>query len=918
MSLRRLFDIHRWRPSRSNTRDEIDEEFRFHLEQRVLDSVAEGIEPEEARRDAERRFGDTRRYREQGEKVLNGHVRTQARASFVESVIQDVRVATRVAARTPLVTTLAITALALGIGANTVVFSVVEAVLLPAPGIPDADRVVQVQTMRAGRAVSQVPDRYFEYRDQTTAFDKFEAFYWDLYLLEGMLRPTMTLVASDGLLDLLGVEPFLGRTLSPSPDVRRAPAGLSSEMMLAHDFWLGHFGGDSTVVGRTVRFGNAPGSDELILRTIVGVLPPGFDLPPHIRGGDLEIGPARELRAVIPLSEGLWDRDRRVTAFFALARLKEESTLEGAQSQVEVVSTQIGAAHPDEAEYVPLVTPITTLPNMVYGRAIGMLWAVVVSVLLIACLNVAALLLARTSTRDGEFAVRSSLGGAGARVARQLLTESLLLALAGATLGIGLAWAGTRTAIALFPGAVLGLSEAGINGTVLGATLVLTVTTVLLFGWAPLLIASRTDVSARLKAAGRGVALGPGRLLGSLVVVEVALALGLFGGAALLLNSFVRLTQVELGFDEDNVLVLGVGLPGPQMSKYGEGASRTPIHDLYEQVFASVQAVPGVRQVALGAGSGWGVPLMTATATRLTVEDRHGPGREEGLRAVWSLVGAEYFDVMGIPVMAGRVFTPEDEYLAVVSESAAREFWPGQDPIGKRFTYGWQDLDNAVNDPRYLPPQLGSVIGVVGDVTTSELRERSTAMVYLPFRATGQRDATLLVRTTVRPESVAAAVREAVLVVDEAEIDVSSVTTTDDLFSEAVAAPRFYAFVLGLLSLSAIVLVVSAVYGVLAYSVGRRTRELGLRVALGARREQLLGMVLRQGMVPVLLGVAGGITLLAYLGRFLSGYLYDVGSFDPLTVGVCSVLLCAMAALACYMPARRASAVDPVNSLRAE
>lgn len=594
-----------------------------------------------------------------------------------------------------------------------------------------------------------------------------------------------------------------------------------------------------------------------------------------------------------------------------------------AQAQLETVAKRIGAAFPNEAGHVPLVTPITALPTVVYGRAITLLWAVVACVLLIACLNVAALLLARTAAREREFAIRSSLGGTRRRVARQLLTESLLFALAGAALGVALAWAGTKTAVALFPGSVRGLADTHMDGPVLGATLLLSLATVLLFGWAPVLVASRVDLSTRLKAAGRSLSLGSGRLLGSLVTIEVAIALMLIVGAGLMFNSFVRLTHVTPGFQRENVLVVGVDLPSGRVSKYGRRADHIPMMNLFDQVIASVGTVPGVSQVAVAAGTGRGIPLNAATPSAITVEDRHRPGTVDSLTAVSTRVGVGYFDVMGIPLLAGRTFGPGDNDgdsppVALVSESAAREFWPGGDPLGQRFTWGLQDLDNGVNDPRFIPPVLYSVVGVVGDVTTSNLRQGSMASVYEPITKGGGRSSTLLVRTSVDLESVAQAVREAAIAVDPAELEVTSVTSMDDLFSDAVAQPRFNAFLLGLLAGVALVLVLAGVYGVLAFAVRRRTLEFGLRMALGARPRELLGVVLRRGMAPVALGAAVGLALTFYIGRFLTSYLYDVRPADPLTVGATLALVFGMAALACYLPARRASAIDPVDALRME
>ncbi len=937
MNLKRLFDIRRWLPSRRRTRDEIDEEFHFHLQQRALDSEAEGMDPAEARRDAEQRFGDIRHYREQGEKVLHGHARRQARASFADGLMQDFRLAFRLALRTPTVTGLAILALALGIGANTAVFSVMEAVLLPSFDHPDADRMVQLNTTglqeawAQGRAVPLSADRYFEYRDQTDAFEQLVAVSFGNLLLEGQLRTTLSLTASDGFLDLLGVQPLLGRGLSRDVDVRRGPASTFSpgtsnlEMLLTYDFWQEKFGGDSTVVGRTVNFGATREGDP-IPRRIVGVLPPGFQFPPMRVGRSLRtVGFA----AVLPLSEGFWVRDvRNYNPFFVLGKLREDSSLEQARTQLEAVAARIGAQYPDEATIVPLLTPIRELPRVFYGRSLLLLWAIVVSVLLIACLNVASLVLARTAARDGELAVRYSLGGARRRIVRQLVTESVLLAAVGGALGVALAWAGTRAAVALFPGSMRGLADATINGSVLGITVLLSLTTVLLFGWAPAVLASRVNLAERLKGISRGFTLSSGRIFQWLVATEVALALVLFLGAGLLLNSFIRLTSVELGFDRDHVLAVTVDLPRAQISKYGTGEGQIPVGDVHDRLIAAVEAIPGVTGSSILVGSRRaGLPLVGRGGTDITVEDRHRPGVEQGLSGFfWTNVSPGYFELMGIPLLAGRTFGPQDmsgtEDVAVISESAALKFWPGADPLGKRLTWGQQDLENEIYDRRYYNHRLFTVVGVVGDVASADLTEDAARTVYSPtargYGTEYARGGVVLVRTSGDPSALAGAVREAVIGVDEAEIEVTEIVTMRSLFSDVVAQPRFYVFILGLLAVVALVLVLSGVYGVLTYMVNRRRPELGLRMALGAHPEAVRTMMLRQGLTPVALGAVGGLALTFYLGRFLTSYLFDVRPSDPLTVGVALTLVFGMAALACYLPARHASAIDPVDALRME
>jgi putative ABC transport system permease protein len=929
---KRLFDRRWWNLSRREILADIDEEFRLHLEMRAEVSEAEGMLPEAAQQDAELRFGDYGSLRERGARILLKRERTRARASFVDGLVQDLRFAIRMALRTPTVTGLAVIALALGIGANTAMFSVVDAVLRPNSSIPDADRIV-VLTLTgdyAGGVRGGVgADRYFDYRDNTDAFEQFLGFQIRYFLLEGSLRASVGLIAPAELFDLLGVQPILGRTFSREEYFSKAPTGENLEMLLTYDTWQGKFGGDSAVVGRVVHFDPQFNSSRIMARraalgvedtswparTIVGVLPRGFQLPLIGAHGSLD---RLSFEAVVPFSEGKWVRDdRRLHVGPILGKLREDFSLEQARAQFATVDARIGAQYPDEATYAAQLDPITKLPRVYYGRALLLLWAVIVSILLIACLNVASLVLARTVTRDGESAIRYSLGGGRRRIVRQLVTESLLLAAAGGAVGVGVGWASTRAAVALFPGSMHGLAEASINLSVLGTTVLLSLATVLFFGLAPAVAASRVNLVERLKGISRGYSLNSSRIFHWLVGIEVALALVLFLGTGLLLNSFIRLSSIELGFDPDQILAVRISLPEPEVSKYGNGEEQIPEVDLHDRIMESVEAIPGVSGSSIAT---WAAFPLQGGNIPIAVEGR----ADHRLDGNWGYVSPGYFGLMGIPLLAGRAFGPPDmsdqENVAVVSASAARKFWPDADPLGKRLGWGYYAVDNENPDDLFSESTIYTVVGVVGDVTGADLAIGPGARVYSPTAHVPWEDARSaeVVVLTGDPRGMAEAVRQAVLGVDEAEIEVRRVVAMTDRFSQVRAQPRFYLFMLGSLAAVALVLVLSGVYGVLAYTVNRRRPELGLRMALGAHPAAVRGMMLRQGLIPVALGATVGLALTLYLGQFLTSYLYGVRPADPLTAGVTLALVLGMAALACYLPARRASTVDPVEALRME
>jgi putative ABC transport system permease protein len=676
------------------------------------------------------------------------------------------------------------------------------------------------------------------------------------------------------------------------------------------------------VIGRTVVLDHWGSEDDTHnVRTIVGVLPPGFSPPQSRINGQMRTGSAD---ALVPLSEGRWFRSQRdLFPFTVFGRLGPSTSLEQAETQLQIVSDGLASAYPDEVGHRVDLTPLSALRRTVYGQALSLLWGVVAAVLLIACLNVACLMLARSAARDGEFAVRASLGCSFGRITRQLLTEGLLIAVLGAAGGVLLALTGTRAVVALFPGRVAGLDGAAINGPVLGVTLLISLGTVGIFGWMPPLVASRVKLAERLKGVVGRVSAGSQRLLQGLIAAEAALALILFVGAGLFLNSFTRLTQVEAGFDSDNVLAVTAERAPEFISKYGSEPGQIPLTVLHDQMREAARNLAGVTTAAVLAGP-TGLPFSRRDANDITVADRHRPGEEDGLRATWTNVDPFYFGVMRIPLLAGRNFSSADEQdgelVAIVSESAARQFWPDDDALGKIVTYGHQDLDRGVYDTRVPLPRLYRVVGVVGDVVTADVERGPEAAVYTPLTQSyyAESMSTVVMRPSVDLATMAGEARAAILAVDASELVVTRVASMRDAFAAAVAEPRFYTVLLGLLAATALVLVLAGIYGVVAYVARRRTYELGVRAALGARPAQMLASVLLQGLGPVALGLALGLAGSLYTGRFLAGYLFEVQPSDPLTTGVACTLVAGMALVASYLPARKAARVDPTELLRTE
>ena len=846
--------------------------------------------------------------------------------------IQDLRYGWRQLLRTPGVSALAVLTLALGIGANAAIFGVVDAVMDQPVPYDEPDRLVHIfeqypvqrpemqHALGPGRPRVSAGD-FLDYSALNSTFEYLAATSLDNYVLDGTSTITRALGVSEDFLPMLGAQFQLGRSFSPDPLLPPPvwPTELVNfEVILTHGFWQRQFGGDPEILGKTLRFHHWWGRRPVVNLEVVGVLTPDFQAPPSLGTTGLQLI-APDMLVPLGRTRVNWSA-RSLYQLNAVGRLRRGVSVEQAQADLDGIAAGIAEAHPEtNAGYQVALLPQESLPRRLYGPAIALLMGVVGAVLLIACVNVATLLLARSVVREGEFAVRASLGAGRARIFRQLLIEAGLLGALAGVAALSVAYFGTVVLTSLFPGNVLGLADAAVNWRVVAFTGAASLLTVILFGVVPALWGSRTDVGQTLKKSGGRTVTKASALLRGLVVSQVALALTLLIGAGLLINSFARLTSVDPGFDHDGVLTVDVRLPPWQLGKYQGWPQITA---LYRDITARVEAVPGVRSV-----SSVGAPPLNLSDDTwpITIQDRPRATFEENLRADFRYASPGYFRTMGIPVVRGREFTEQDDdgverptaAPAVVSEAMVRQFWPGKDPLGKIFYWGQNDMEAGESDNRYPPSPQFTVVGVVGDVKTLGLGMPPRPQVYSTAFVFQAKDRTVMVRTAGDPLKVADAVRRAVLSVDENDLTLT-LSTMESKISTALDRPRFYVAMASTLATVALILVVTGLYGVVSYLISRRTHEFGLRIAMGARPDNLLKMVMGQGMMLVGAGVALGLVGAVMLTRFLSAYLFGISPFDPITFVVVAVALAGVALMANAIPARRASRVDPIIALRAD
>ncbi len=865
--------------TRRNEQD-LRDELSFHVEMLEAELRRGGASAEEARRQARLRLG--------GPAQIAEAWRDQRGLPFLETLAQDVRYGLRTLARTPGFTVAALVTLALGIGANTAIFSLVNAVLLRPLPYPDGGRIVALgEADRAGRPGTLGYLTFSDYRDRAATFESMAAVRsWNPTLVvNGEAERLPAMRVSWTFFDVLGVHPALGTAFGPAEDRPEQ----WRVVVLSDRLWRRRFGADPSIVGRTISM-----NDQTY--RIAGVMPASFE--PLV--STVMYQPA-DLWAPLGYDATLPYACRTCQHLKAVGRIRTGVTIAQASADLAGIRRQLAETYPTEYDNSNVaVTPLQEVLSGPVRRLLLVLLAAVAFVLLIACANVANLLLARATTRTREMAVRSALGAGRRRLVRQLLTESLMLSLAGALAGVGVAGAVLAVVSEIAPVTIPRLAHATIDGPVLSFALALALVTGVLFGLLPALRSARHAPSLAIDS--RTSVGGAGRARRILVIADLALALVLLSGAALMLKSVERLMLVDPGFRTDGVLTMNFSLVG---SAYAEDAA---VVNVIDRVVQQVRALPGVQAAAIagqiplgGNGDRWG----------FHVEGRVPLNPEEDPAVERYSVTPDYFRVMGIPLKRGRLITEADRAASlpviVVAESTARRVWPGQDPIGQRIRVG-----SASDGP------WRTVVGVAGDVRHADLAAAPTLQMYMAQAQSTDSFLVLTVRSANgNPATLAPAIREVLHRIDPA-VPVYAVATMEELVSKTVADRRFVLELLGAFALMSLLLAAVGLYGVVAYLVTQRTRELGVRVALGATPADIVRLVLGSGVATVLAGLAAGTAAALLMNRFLDTLLFDVSAADPVALVTATAALAAVATVAHVLPALRALRINPVAALREE
>ncbi len=816
----------------------------------------------------------------------------------MQTLWQDLRYGARMLMKKPGFTLIALITLALGIGANTAIFSVVNAVLLRPLPYAEPGRLVALWESNKQSPLSRGSISYpnfFDWRRQSQSFEWMASYYTNDMALTGVAMPInlRSGVVSPDLFAVLGIQPQLGRwfvAAEEKPGVRVA--------MLSHSLWKKQFGGDPKIVGGAVTLNGK-------LFSVVGVMPPGFQFP--IEADPVEVWVSSSIDGEKSDPKDPAQNEQRGAHFLgAVGRLKPNVKLEQARAEMELIGAKLEQQYPDtnKRHGVKLIPYHNDLVHD-YSQALWLILGAVACVLLIACANVANLLLARATTRYKEMAVRSALGANRWRVIRQLLTESLLLALGGGWLGLLLAWWGTEALVKVIPEDVPRLAEINLDRWVFGFAFLISVVTGIVFGLAPALQASKIELIEAIKEGGRGAGTGGGRtrLRSALVVAEIAIALVVLIGAGLLLQSFRKLQRVDLGYQTSHILTASVELPDARYPKPEQATI------FYQTLLDRVKALPGVESASAIVPQ----PLSGDTfSISFEVEGRNIP-KSDHPNSHFRSISPDYFSTMKIPVLSGRAFTARDNAQApgviIINETFAKRHFPNENPLGKHLKPGIS-LDG--------PTVWREIVGIVKDVKHRQSLSRDyEPEYYVPHAQLPIGSMNLVVRTTSEPASLAKAIQGAVHELDR-DIPVYRVKTLEQYLGGAIAQPKFNALLLGLFAGLALLLTAIGLYGVMAYSVIQRTQEIGLRLALGAQTGDVLRMVLRQGLQLTALGLVIGLVIAYGLTRYMQTMLFGVKATDPLTFALIALLLTAVALLACYLPARRATEVDPMTALRYE
>ncbi|MGA9769122.1 MAG: ABC transporter permease [Blastocatellia bacterium] len=802
----------------------------------------------------------------------------------METLLKDVRFGVRMLVKNPGFAVVAVIALALGIGANTAIFSVVNAVLLrPLPfEAPDRLMVIRETKLPQFPEFSVAPGNFLDWQKQSTVFEQMAAIQTSPFNLVGTGEPERLQGqrVTDGFFAMLGAQPQIGRVFMPEED----QPGHSNVVILSHGLWQRRFGGDPNILSQTIMLNGQSFN-------VVGVMPPTFRY-----GG-------RNTELWTPIAFTAQDSQQHGGHYIqAIGRLKPGVTLEQTQEELSAIAVRLAEQYPNSnAGWNVKVMPLLESAVRSIKPTLLVLLGAVAFVLLIACANVANLLLARAASRQKEVAIRTALGATRLRIIRQMLTESVLLSIAGGAVGLLLALWGINLLLSLAPEDLPRVRDVSLDGKVLAFTIGITLLTGLIFGLVPALQASKPNLNETLKDAGRGSTEG-GRhhiIRSGLVVFEIATALVLLVGAGLMIKSFLQLQQVDPGFNSSNALVVNVSLP---KKKYPEADQQEAF---YSQLLRKVSTLPGVQT----AGASCVLPLTDDFVLGFEIQGRppYAPGDEPSTN--YYSVTPDYFKAMGIPLLKGRLFTEQDSKNAprvvIINESMAKQIFPDEDPLGKRI--------HVTNGP----VTYREIVGIVGDVKQYGLDQKTPVQTYEPFLQEPFSFMSLVVRTAGEPTSLSAAIRSEVLSIDS-EQPVSSIKTLDQILSTSVAQQRFAMLLFGVFGAVAMVLAAVGIYGVMSYSVTERTHEIGIRMALGAGQREVLRLIVGHGMILTLIGIGVGLGAAFALTRLMSSFLFGVSVTDIMTFAVISASLTVVALTACVVPARRAMKVDPMIALRYE
>jgi predicted permease len=864
---------------------ELDRELRFHLDEEIENNVRRGLTPSAARSAALRRLGGVAQIQEE--------CRDMRRTGTIESFLRDLQYAVRTLIKAPAFALVMVLTLALAVGANSAIFSVIDAVLLRPLPYPRADRIVRI--FFASRTFPKFPLNPFDLRDIRARNRCFGA-------IAGMTRVDRQLSAmgrperlagfriTAGYFRVLGVSPALGREFTTEDEL----PGRSNLVILSDRLWRTRFSAEPGIVGRKIMLDAEP-------FTVAGVMPPVTH-----PGNEYHSVPDGDTVDVwTPFTYRGDGSDRGSHYMEGIARLRDGVSIAQAQAGMDALVAQLAREHPDNTRgwhpmvvslYQELVGPSRRMLLVLLG-AVGL-------VLMIACANAANLLLARATARQREIAVRAALGAGRSRLVRQMLAESLVISLAGGALGAVLAIGGVRALALLAPADFPRAAAIHVNGAVFAFTFAIALATGVLFGLAPAMQAARTDLQQVLREGGRGASAGTRQLWlrNALVVGEVSLACVLLAGAGLLLRSFVNMLRADPGFRPQRVLTAAISLPG---AKYKTGKD---IVGFYDRLNRALGALPGVRAAGIGSDLPW--TGYDENFGGITIEGRQPPPGQD-YHARYHVATEDYFQALGVPLVRGRFFTPHDNMngrpVIIVNRAMAR-YWGDEDPVGRRITF--EDHPKDAND-------WFTVVGVVGDVKDHPNSAAAEPAFWWSVLQNSFDEMSIVVRAETDPAPLVAEVRDAVRALDP-DLAVANLKPMDEIAVQSFSRPRFTLFLVALFAALAAALAGIGIYGVVSYSVSRRTQEFGLRMALGANAWDVVRQVMAQGIRLALGGIVLGVAGALVLGRVLWSLLYQVSPSDPLTFAAVAICAMAITALACYVPARRATTADPVTALRME